>query len=294
MGKAVPYEVILEMLSGSRLYGTFRPDSDYDIRGVCLPPIESVLGLAKFEQYTAGGEDTVYYGLAKFALLASQANPNIIEMLFAPEDKYLVLTNAGRQLIDARHLFLSQKVVHTYCGYAYSQLARIKGHRRWLMNPPDHQPTPQEYDATSTPKGAIVFPNDDKKMAYKRKLEEWNQYQRWLRERNPDRADLERRFGYDTKHAGHLVRLMVQVEDILRDGDFSSTLTGDQLATVKDVMGGAWSYDTLIEWAEQQEAHVREMAPLSRLPHKPNFKAIQGIVMQIMGDYVGRELVGVA
>lgn len=287
MGKPVPYEVILEMVSGSRLYGTHRPDSDYDIRGVCFPPIEAVLGLANFEQYQPGnGEDTVYYSLQKFVNLASQANPNIIEMLFAPEDKYLILTDVGRKLIEARYLFLSQRVVHTYCGYAYSQLSRIKGHRRWIVNPPDHQPMPQEYDAYTTSKGALAFPNDERKDAYKQKLEEWNQYQRWLAERNPARADLERRFGYDCKHAGHLVRLMVQVEDILRDGDFSATLTGSNLDMVKDVMAGGWSYDMLLSWAEDQEIRVREMAPLSKLPHKPDLKAIQKIVIEIMRQYV--------
>jgi hypothetical protein len=79
---------------------------------------------------------------------------------------------------------------------------------------------------------------------------------------------------------------MVQVEDILRDGDFCSTLIGDRLQTVKDVMAGEWSYDMLISWAEAQEAYVREMAPESPLPHKPNFNAIQDIVIQIMGDHV--------
>jgi predicted nucleotidyltransferase len=36
----------------------------------------------------------------------------------------------------------------------------------------------------------------------------WQSFQRWRAERNPMRADLESRYGYDTKHAMHLIRLM--------------------------------------------------------------------------------------
>src|ERR1039458_5020213 len=35
-----------------------------------------------------------------------------------------------------------------------------------------------------------------------------DQYNGWKAQRNPKRAELEAKFGYDTKHAMHLVRLM--------------------------------------------------------------------------------------
>jgi uncharacterized protein len=40
---------------------------------------------------------------------------------------------------------------------------------------------------------------------YTTRLREWQQYQEWKKTRNPARAALEEKFGYDTKHALHLV-----------------------------------------------------------------------------------------
>jgi len=44
-----------------------------------------------------------------------------------------------------------------------------------------------------------------KEREYSAKKKEWDQYQSWKKNRNPARAILEEKFGYDTKHAYHLV-----------------------------------------------------------------------------------------
>ena len=46
----------------------------------------------------------------------------------------------------------------------------------------------------------------------------WEQYETWKLERNPVRSELEAKFGYDTKHAGHLVRLMRMCKEIMTTG----------------------------------------------------------------------------
>jgi len=110
------YRIIFKAIGGSHLYGTSRPDSDTDIRGICFPPMTALLGLSNFEQHELPGEDTVIYGLRKFCRLALKANPNILEMLFVPEDAVLEIDVYGEQLIENRHLFLSTRVVHTHSG----------------------------------------------------------------------------------------------------------------------------------------------------------------------------------
>src|SRR5258706_1527125 len=81
------YDIIFKTVAGSYLYGTaINGISDIDYRGVCMEPVDSLLGLSSFEQYEYRGDsqDIVLYGLRKFVNLALGQNPNITEILFAP------------------------------------------------------------------------------------------------------------------------------------------------------------------------------------------------------------------
>ena len=113
-------------LTGSYSYGTNREDSDIDIRGVTLDTIASLSGIETFEQYEDDKTDTVIYSLSKFIRLASQCNPNIIELLFLEKEHYLYMTPLGQKIIDNREIFLSRKAIHTFGGYANAQLNRLE------------------------------------------------------------------------------------------------------------------------------------------------------------------------
>ena len=73
--------VIFRGVVGSRAYGTDRPGSDEDIRGVFLvPPLEYALLAAPPEQVADERNDRVYYSLRRFAELAAASNPNALEL----------------------------------------------------------------------------------------------------------------------------------------------------------------------------------------------------------------------
>jgi uncharacterized protein len=258
-----------------------------DVRGICLPPREALLGLARFEQHEIPDEDTVIYDLRKFCRLALKANPNILEMLFVPEDAILEIDEYGKGLIENRHLFLSTRVVHTYSGYAFSQLKRIEGHRRWLLNPPI-EPTLGQFGGTLI-EGQARFPNQQKQQDCKAALQEWKQYNTWLENRNPMRAELEKKYQYDTKHASHLVRLLCQGRMILTKPEwFCPRLHGLDKEMVLEVLYGLWEYEKLVEWARQQEQELKLLADtVSPLPKKPPFKKVERMVMEMLRQYIG-------
>jgi len=125
---------IFKTLSGSRLYGTFDDLSDYDYRGVCIPPHKYWWGFnGRFSQYAPQHEDVCIYGLQKFVQLAAQNNPNVIELLWVPSNYWEVGTTSWEQLVEHRDLFLSKRCFHTFRGYAHSQLRRMRNHREWLL-----------------------------------------------------------------------------------------------------------------------------------------------------------------
>lgn len=111
---------------GSHAYGTNIETSDIDIRGVCLPNTDALIGLNKFYQEEQKDEDTdvVIYEFSKFVRLAMDNNPNVIEMLGNRE--YLVFNEVGQMLLDNVNLFLSKRCINTFMGYATAQLRRLE------------------------------------------------------------------------------------------------------------------------------------------------------------------------
>lgn len=118
--------MILLTVAGSHAYGTNIETSDVDLRGIVMTPPECLLGLSNFEQFEDNATDTVIYELKRIVNLLMGCNPNCIEMLGNIPENYLMLSDEGKMLLDNRHLFLSQKAVHTFGGYATAQLRRLQ------------------------------------------------------------------------------------------------------------------------------------------------------------------------
>ena len=269
--------------AGSRLYGTEREDSDWDLRGVCLMPPSALLGLGSFEQYNLHNklEDIVIYGTTKFFALAAKCNPNILELLFAPPETWLARTDAWSVIYEARHAFLSERVRRTFTGYAYSQLKRLQGHYQWLSSPPKKRPTPEDFGGSVVPdrKGGqkLVFPSTEERDGHSVASKQWKQYQTWLRERNPARAKLEEKYGYDTKHACNLVRMLLQGEALLQHGTFNPRLPVDIRDMVLNVLHGGWPYGTLLDWATAQKEHVETMQ--TSLPKEADMDTVNSLLV---------------
>lgn len=92
----------------------------------------------------------------------------------------------------------------------------------------------------------------------------WDAYRTWEASRNPARAELERRHGYDTKHAMHLVRLMRTGLEVLETGELRVRRPdADDLNAVRD---GALSFDELITLASELQGRIERAAARTALP----------------------------
>lgn len=92
-----PYPFLFTIISGSHLYGFPSPDSDYDLRGVHILPVQEVVGLETKNETIEVSEvrqsleiDLVTHDVKKFFLMLLKKNGYVLEQLYSP----LILTTS--------------------------------------------------------------------------------------------------------------------------------------------------------------------------------------------------------
>jgi hypothetical protein len=341
------FKMIFKCLAGSHLYGTNTPESDIDERGVFIPSEKYYLGFNdRIEQLEDKDSDIVYFELRKFLHLACENNPNIIELLFVPEDKFLECTDEWVEIVSNRNLFVSTKAKFTFSGYAHSQFNRIKRHRSWLLNPPKKKPeredfglSPYRSNLTKDQIGAFnvllalkleniqefhplkdqllvmaethdlkalcqqyteidpialkrIIPISDefidilqKENAYAQAERYFNQYEHWKKNRNPKRAEMENKFGYDLKHASHLVRLITEGKELLTTGFI--TFPRPDVEFLVNIKNGKYKYDELYDMLESYDKEFEGLYKTSPLPKTADRKKVNDLCIKIVKNNFG-------
>lgn len=118
-------KICLVGMGGSIAYGTNLPTSDVDIRGIALNSKSDLLGMSNFEQVLDTPTDTCIYSVNKIFKLLLNCNPNCIELLGLKPEHYLYANEIGKIILDNRKIFLSKIAIHSFGGYAGSQLRRL-------------------------------------------------------------------------------------------------------------------------------------------------------------------------
>lgn len=126
--------IILLGLGGSHAYGTENEHSDLDIRGIATNSKRNILTRKDFEQVVERETDTTIYSFEKIVKLLCECNPNTIEILGLKPEHYLYLSPIGKELLENKHLFLSKRAIHSFGGYANSQLRRMENKSARLVD----------------------------------------------------------------------------------------------------------------------------------------------------------------
>lgn len=294
---------IFECIVGSKAYGTDTPESDTDYRGVCIPPKGIAYSLfQRFEQHIEKTPDRVIYGLGKFMKLAADCNPSIITLLFIEEPLWVFSTSWWEEIRARRDMFLSTRARHSFSGYAISQLKRMQTHVRWMTKAPT-EPVPEDFGISHTlflgkdEVGAVDWLSGEgikfkeevtrlmgRVKGYQQALKEWKNYEEWRKNRNPARAEMEKKFGYDTKHSYHLVRLVRLGEELLLTGKMTIYNRPD-VEEFRAIRRGEWSYQQLLEFAEGIDEHMAEVEKSSVLPYSPDRPAIDAFYQELIERY---------
>jgi uncharacterized protein len=122
-----------------------------------------------------------------------------------------------------------------------------------------------------------------KSQSYQIALREWKAYLSWQENRNPARASMERKSGYDLKHGMHCIRLLRSGLEILRTGELvvDRRIAGD-VEDLKAILQGKYAYEEVMKMAEDLVAQMDIFYEQSKLPHKPDLEQINDLCMELV------------
>jgi len=127
----VPHPLLFATISGAHLYGFPSPDSDIDVRGSFILPMDELLGLQSPQEtvtrtYEHDGRevDLVAHDLRKFVMLMLKRNGYVLEQIYSP-----LVVHGGAALEELRVLArgcIVRHLVHHYRGFAHNQMALMQ------------------------------------------------------------------------------------------------------------------------------------------------------------------------
>ncbi len=138
-----PYPLLFATLSGAHLYGFPSPDSDFDLRGAHVLPLEEVIGLNPKQETLQASKvqdglelDLVTHDAAKFFRLLLQPNGYILEQLYSP---LIVLSTPEHEELKA----IARGCIT--CRHAHHCLGFSKGQWRLFEKETPHRVKPLLY-----------------------------------------------------------------------------------------------------------------------------------------------------
>lgn len=99
-----------------------------------------------------------------------------------------------------------------------------------------------------------------------------------------ERKESVEKYGLDTKYAMHLVRLLLEIEQILITGDLDMRKDKEQL---KAIRRGEMTKDEVFAWATEKEKHLEELYVKSTLPEKPSEDKIKQLLLNCLEHHYG-------
>lgn len=306
--------IIFLTLGGSHAYGTNIATSDVDIRGCALNSPTDILGMTNFEQVVNTATDTTVYSFNKLVSLLMSCNPNTIEMLGCKPEHYIVQTDLGREMVANRKMFLSQKAVDSFGGYANQQLRRLENalarDRLPQARQEEHvlhsmesavksfQDRYTKFDECSISLYTAESRRDDLDMEifadidlkkfpardFSSMLNDLHNvlitYNK-LNHRNHKKDD-----AHLNKHAMHLIRLYLMCLDILENEDII-TYREKEIPMLMEIRNGKYMLEDgtyrpeFFEMVSQFEQRLQYAKANTSLPKRPNAKRIQEFVMDV-------------
>lgn len=245
--------LIYEAITGSHSYGCNISGSDEDVIGICIPPRKFVLPWS--EGIIPGFQD----------------NPYKFEQY---EGKKIACKDSGKEWD-----------ITVYNIIKFFNLA-YENNPNFL----DYLFVPQTCITMMTQAGQLI--RDNRKLFLSKLcIPKFRNYSRSqigkMENKNPigKRKELVDKFGFDVKYAGHLIRLILQCEQILIEEDLDLVRNSQ---TLKGIRSGEWSKERVLDFYYAKEAEIENSILKSTLRAKPDEVRIKELLLECLEIQYGK------
>lgn len=114
---------------------------------------------------------------------------------------------------------------------------------------------------------------------YEKAHKNWKAFWTWKKNRNDKRASLEEHFGYDTKHAMHLIRLLRSGVDILEKGIVP--VKREDYQYLLDIRFGKYTYEEIIAESARLTEKIQKISDKSILKNEANYDLAKSLMVEI-------------
>ncbi len=298
------FKLIYLSKAGSLLYGLHTPNSDEDYIGIFIASDDYYLGLNTVKELNFSIKEKnieiKLYELKNFVKLAMQNNPNIIELLFVnPYHHLLYLSEEGKLLLDHKNLFPTKEAYNRFMGYAISQKHKmvikkenygelqsfidllrnynIQFDNKTILNDLKYnkyfEAFKNNFKGNNFKIGDMQFPISRKvKKVYediKERLDKASRYEKYVL-----------KYGYDTKFASHLIRLLSEGKELLETGKITFPLKERDL--IFNIKIGEVKLEEVLRIAEKYETEMKNIRNKTPLPVKSQFNKINELLKEIL------------
>lgn len=246
----LPQNIMYETYMGSVSYGVSSDNSDNDLYGFCIPPKEIIFPHLAGEILGFGRQVKRFNQYQQHHMVEADKTWDV--QIYSIVRYFQLVMENNPNMVDS--LFTARR-----CVTANTEVGEIvREKRRMFLH-----------------KGA------------------WHKFRGYafsqlhkIRTKNPEgrRKQLVETYGYDVKFGYHLVRLMLEVEQILVEGDLD--LERDR-EILKSIRRGEWSLPRLEDWFTEKEKSLELVYAESSLPHSPNEEEIKKLLLNCLEHHYG-------
>jgi predicted nucleotidyltransferase len=240
-------------MMGSVAYGVSGDTSDVDVYGFCMPPKEMVFPHMQGVISGFGSAPETFQQYQQHHMPLDKAEYDVV--VYSIVKYFHLLMENNPNIIDS--LFTPQR-----CILHMTEVARlVRDNRRLFLHKGCY------------PKFKGYAYSQIMKIKAKKQSE------------NAKRAASMEEHGYDVKAAYHVVRLALECEQILEEGNLDLERNRAQL---KAIRRGEWTFEHLEQWFSDKEIHLENVHAASKLPAVPDEAAIRDLLMKCLELHYGK------
>jgi uncharacterized protein len=252
--KWLPQNIHYEVIAGSVSYGISSDTSDMDVVGFCIPKKEDIFTHLRGDIPGFGRQIQRFDVWQQHHIMDKEARQEYDFSIYSIVKYVQLAMENNPNILDS--LFAPQRCV-LFC----SSVAQIiRENRRAFL----HKGSYQKF------KGYM--------------FSQLHKIEQKANSSNPKRADTIQKHGFDTKFASHAVRLGLEVEQILIEGDLDIERNREVL---KSIRRGEWNIERIKDFCSQKERHLDDLYQKSTLQHSPDEEAIKDLLMNCLEQHYG-------